>query len=214
MSGYAVVQFEEIDEIPSTGGRWRPIRHRLGITAFGVNAWTARVAGERIISEHEEALPGGDEELYLVTRGSATFELDGEQVRAPAGTLVHAQPGVRRTAVADEPDTTILVVGAPPGEAYELDGWELWQPANVPYEAGDYAAAAELGRELATANPSYSGLLYNTACCESLAGQRAEAIAHLARAIEMKPKFKALAKNDSDFDAVRDDPSFTELLAD
>jgi hypothetical protein len=48
-----------------------------GITAFGVNAWTARDAGDRIINEHDESEPDSNEELYLVLRGRAVFELDG-----------------------------------------------------------------------------------------------------------------------------------------
>jgi hypothetical protein len=40
----------------------RPVRHHLGITSFGVNAWVAKSAGDRIINEHEEG-PGSNEEL-------------------------------------------------------------------------------------------------------------------------------------------------------
>ena len=72
----------------------------FGITSFGVNTWTGKSAGDRIINEHDEA--DEHEELYLVQQGRATFELDGERVDAPAGTLVFARPGVKRTAFAEE----------------------------------------------------------------------------------------------------------------
>jgi hypothetical protein len=36
----------------------RPIRHHLGITAFGINGWTAREAGDRILNEHDESDDG------------------------------------------------------------------------------------------------------------------------------------------------------------
>jgi len=79
MTGYAVVRLDDIDEIPDRIP-CRPVRHHFGITSFGVNAWTAAAAGERVLNEHDEA--GDSEELYLVHRGRATFELDGERVDA------------------------------------------------------------------------------------------------------------------------------------
>ncbi len=72
------------------------------------------------------------EELYLVQRGRATFELDGERLDAPAGTLVFARPDVKRTAFAEEPGTTIVALGGVPGKAYEPRGGELWMPLQPP----------------------------------------------------------------------------------
>ena len=69
-----------------------------------------------------------NEELYLVHRGRARFELDGDHVDAPAGTFVFVPPGVRPTAFAEEPGTTIIAVGGIPGKAYEPVGWEVWRP--------------------------------------------------------------------------------------
>ena len=112
MSEYAVAHLDEIEEVTDGREPWRPVRHHFGITAFGINAWTARNAGDRIINEHDEAEDEDQqEELYLVQRGRATFELDGERVDAPAGTFVLARPGVKRTAFAEEPETTIVAIG-------------------------------------------------------------------------------------------------------
>jgi tetratricopeptide (TPR) repeat protein len=212
MSGYAVAHLDEIDEITDGREPWRPVRHHFGITAFGVNAWTARDAGDRIINEHDESEPDANEELYLVLRGRAVFELDGDRVVAPAGTFVFARPGVKRTAFAEEPETTIIALGGTPGKAYEPDGWELWAPLRPLYEAGEYAEVADRGRELAEANPQYAGLFYNVACCESLAGRTTDAIDHLRRAIDMSERSRAYAKDDSDFDPIRDEPAFKELI--
>jgi hypothetical protein len=49
------------------------------------------------------------------------------------------------------------------------------------------------------------------ACCESLAGRTADAIQHLRRAIDMWEGCRELADEDSDFDPIRDEPSFREL---
>src|SRR5690349_12716625 len=98
MSNYSVAQLHEIDVIDDGREPFRPVRHHLGITAFGVNAWTGRNAGDRIINEHDEE--GEDEELYIVQSGRARFEIDGESVDAPAGAFVFVRPGVTRTAFA------------------------------------------------------------------------------------------------------------------
>ncbi|HYY09163.1 MAG TPA: hypothetical protein VFA25_11230 [Actinomycetota bacterium] len=213
MSEYSVAHLDEIEEVSDGRCPGRPVRHHFGITSFGVNAWTGRDAGDRIINEHDEADDGdSQEELYLVQSGRATFELDGERVDAPAGTFVFAPPGVKRTAFAEEPSTTIVAIGGTPGQAYEVSGWEIWMPLNRLYQAGEYAEAADRGRELAEAHPEYAGLLYNVACCESLAGRTADAIEDLRVAIERSERFRSFAAGDSDFDPIRDEPAFKDLV--
>ena len=212
MTSYAVAQLDEIDEVDDGREPFRPVRHHFGITSFGVTTWTARDAGDRIINEHDESEPDSSEELYLVLRGRAVFELDGDRVAAPAGTFVFASPGVKRTAFAEEPETTLIALGGTPGKAYEPDGWELWAPLNILYEAGEYAEAAERGRQLVEAHPQYAGLFFNLACCESLAGQTAPALDHLGRAIDLSEQFRSFAKDDSDFDPIREEPAFKDLI--
>jgi tetratricopeptide (TPR) repeat protein len=214
VSTYAVAHLDEIDELSDGRCPWRPVRHHFGITAFGINAWTGREAGDRILNEHDESEAGdSQEELYLVQRGRARFELDGDRVDAPAGTFVFAGPGVKRTAFAEEPGTTIVAVGATAGRPYEPGGYELWAPLRPLYEAGEYAAAADRLREAAEAHPEYPDLLYNLACCESLAGRTDDAIEHLRLAIERSERFRAFAADDTDLDAIRDEPAFKDLLS-
>jgi tetratricopeptide (TPR) repeat protein len=211
MSSYEVAHLDEIDELTDGREPYRPVRHHLGITAFGITSWTARDTGDRIINEHDEA-DDGHEELYLVLRGRAIFELDGERRDAPIGTLVFARPGVKRTAYAEEPGTTVIAVGGVPGEAYVPSGWELWAPARQLYDAGDYGAAADRAREIIETHGEYPELLYNLACCESLAGRKADAVEHLRRAIELSDRVRDYAKGDSDLDPIRDEPAFKELM--
>jgi hypothetical protein len=213
MDGYAVAHVDEIGEVDDGRAPMRAVRHHFGITSFGVNAWIAREAGARIINEHDESEPDSNEELYLVLRGRASFEVDGEQFEAPAGTFIFVRPGVKRTAFGEEPDTTIVAVGGVPGKPYEPGGWELFAPVRPLYEAGDYAEAADRGRELLAGDPPYADLFYNVACCESLAGQKDQAIAHLRRAIELSERTRPFLEDDSDLDPIRQDPAFKELLA-
>ena len=108
---------------------WKPLRHHLGIGAFGVNAWVAPEAGGQAVERHDEAPEEGDanghEELYVVVRGHARFTVGEEELDAPAGTLVFvADPALVREAIASEAGTTVLVVGAARGVAFEPSEWE------------------------------------------------------------------------------------------
>ena len=210
MSEYKVARLEEIEEIHDGRCPSRPVRHHFGITSFGVNAWTGKQAGDRIINEHDEA--GEDEELYVVTSGRARFELDGDLVDAESGTYVFVPPGVKRTAFAEEPGTTILAVGAKPGEAFVPFGWEIWSQVRPLYDSGDYEAAAERGKELLEAHPEYPMVAYNVACCEALAGRKQDAIAHLQGVLPESEYLRELAKTDTDLDPLRDDTEFQKLL--
>ena len=87
-----------------------------------------------------------------------------------------------------------------------------WESARPLYEAGEYADAAAKGRQLIEARPDQPYLYFNTACCESLAGQVPEAVEHLGQAIAMWDGCRELAEHDSDFDPIRGEPAFRALL--
>jgi hypothetical protein len=213
MSKYTVAQLDQIDEMEDGRVPWRPVRHHMGIMSFGINSFTGRNAGDRLINEHDEADDAdGQEELYLVQTGRARFELDGDTVDAPAGTFVFAKPNVKRTAFAEEPNTTLIAIGSTPGKAYEPGGWEVWAPLNGLYREGEYAKAADRGRELMDEYPQYPLLAYNVACCESLAGRKEQALEHLRAAVTASPRTRDLAVGDSDFDPIREEPAFKELI--
>ena len=72
---------------------------------------------------------------------------------APAGTFVFVPPRVKRSAFAEEPGTTIVVLGGIPGKAYEPLGWEIWRPLHPLYQSGQWAEAADRGRELIDFDP-------------------------------------------------------------
>ena len=210
---YQVTHLDDIEELSDGREPYRPVRHHFGITSFGINSWTGNEAGERILNEHDEAdVADQSEELYLVQRGRARFELDGESVDASAGTFVYVPPAVKRTAFAEEPGTTIVAIGGVPGKAYEPVGWELWMPLRQQYEAGENEVVVEQLREVVDANPQYALLQYNLACLESLTGRTDDALEHLRRSIEMSERFRDYAKGDSDLDAIRDEPAFEELV--
>jgi hypothetical protein len=124
---FEVAQIDDLDRIPVEHGlEWRPIRRRLGIRAFGANAYTAEKPGDWVVEEHTETQLG-HEELYVVVQGRARFTLDGQEVDAPAGTLVFlSDPAVKRVAIAEEEGTVVLAVGGKPGEGFTPSAWEWY----------------------------------------------------------------------------------------
>jgi hypothetical protein len=200
-----------LDEIERRG-RDIPVREHLGIHAFGINAYGPGEDGT-LINEHDEA-GSGQEELYIVLDGKVTFEVDGETVDAPAGTLVFVGPESRRKATGDG---TVLVVGATPGEAYQAIDWgEAWpfhSESMTAYDEERYTDALEAVRGALEHMPEHAGLHYNYACFAVLAGDTGdETFAHLRRSVELLPRFREDARRDEDFAAVRDDPRFEEAL--
>jgi mannose-6-phosphate isomerase-like protein (cupin superfamily) len=208
--GWKSVKFDEIEPIPVVGGKllWRPVRRTLDIGAFGINAYSAPNAGDDVVEEHKEQTLG-HEEVYVVLAGRATFTLDDETLDAPAGTVVFVRdPNVKRYARAEEPNTAVLAVGGPRGGSYEPSAWEDVFVAERHRPSGDFEAMAdELGKALAR-RPDHPSMLYNLACAEALAGRSDDALAHLRRALELRPEWAELAEKDEDFDSLRDRPGW------
>jgi mannose-6-phosphate isomerase-like protein (cupin superfamily) len=116
---------------------WIPVRHRLGVQAFGTNAYRAAKAGDVVVEEHTEWTDDpvhepAQEEMYVVVLGRAQFTLDGEPLDAPAGTVVFLpDPTVRRQAIAAEDGTVVLAVGGAPGHAFSRSAWEAREVARL-----------------------------------------------------------------------------------
>jgi quercetin dioxygenase-like cupin family protein len=186
---------------------WSPIRRTLGIEAFGVNAWTAAEAGAVVIQEHDES--SGHEELYVVVSGHATFTVEGEELDAPAGTLVFVRdPNAKRGSVATEPGTTVLAIGAKPGEPFHSMPWEENADVLPLFGQGRYAEAKARLVEALERHEADGGLLYNLACAEARLGETDAALEHLAAAVEQRPDLREPAREDEDIAAIRDDPRF------
>jgi quercetin dioxygenase-like cupin family protein len=206
VAGWRSLKLDDIEPIPLEDGRilWRPVRRTLDVGAFGINAFIAPRAGDDVVEEHTEEFLG-HEEVYVVLAGRATFTLDNETLDAPSGTVVFVHdPTVKRHARAEEPETAVLAVGGPREAVYEPPAWE----AERHRAAGDFDAYAAELTEALERRPDHPGLLYVLACAEALAGRPDEAIAHLRRALELRPELTDTARGNQDLASIRDRPDW------
>jgi tetratricopeptide (TPR) repeat protein len=211
---FSVASLSDAEEVPLSFAPdlgWKPLRHLLGIRAFGMNAYIAHAAGSQLIEEHDElgGNAGGHEEVYFVVSGHARFAVAGEELDGPAGTFVAVHdPAARRSAVAVEAGTVALAIGARPGLPFEVSAWEYTFRADAAARAGRTDEATDIVREGLAGHPDDASLLYNAACYESLAGRVADALLHLRRAVELDPRYAEYAAGDTDLDALRAEPDF------
>ena len=210
---YDIVSLEDIEPGPEHDGRVPlNIRRHFGIQGFGVRANRA-VGDGHVVGEHTEDGIGasGQEELYLVLSGKATFNIDGEPIYATAGTMVFVRdPAAKRSAVAKEEGTTILAIGGTPGKAYELSVGEAMHDMWEPYRAEDFEGALEALQPVAAERPE-ALVLFNVACMEARLGRTDDAISHLQQAIEDDDRIKEHIRTDGDLDSLREDPRFKAL---
>jgi hypothetical protein len=196
---YEVATLDELGRIPVMHGlEWRPIRRRFGIQSFGVNAYTAAKPGDWIVEEHDETALG-HQEMYVVVRGRATFTLNDEKLDAPAGTIVFLDdPAVKRLAIAEEEGTTVLAIGAKPGEAFTPSVWE-WVFEGYATTPDEGIAILQEGIGELGDHPAFH---YHLACFAAKAGRNDEAREHLERAIAERPEWRERAANDEDLAGV------------
>ena len=206
---YMHTHLAAVERIENAGLIWRPVRRTLGVTGFGINGYTADQAGDVLIEAHDETSlgAGGHEELYFVATGRAHFTVGNHDLDAPAGTMLLVPVGVRRAAVAAEPDTTVLVIGGKPGAALPASPFEYWYAAQAAVTAGDYRRAAAIASEGLDDWPLHGQLNYQLACYYALAGERDDALRHLRIAFATDPRTREWAPDDVDLVSVRDDPS-------
>jgi hypothetical protein len=212
--GYQVLALDDLERVPyrGSGEVLRPLRIHTGFRAFGVNAWSAESAGDKLIPPHEE--DSGHEELYVVVRGTAHFTVGEQTFDAPAGTLVHVTADTFRTATAAEGDTMVLAAGGKEGEAFHGGGWEDVHRAFAKLDAGDAAGGrAVMHASLERAPEEHRwGAHYNLACYNAMAGDADGAIAELRTALELnRDKVFQWLPHDTDLDPIRDDARFQEL---
>jgi mannose-6-phosphate isomerase-like protein (cupin superfamily) len=210
--GYEILDLTAMESFPyhqRDGQKLLPVQRALDYRVAGINGWIGD-AGEGLVPEHAE--DSDNEELYVVVKGSARFTVDGEEVEAPAGTLLHLQPGENRVAVSEAPGTIVVAIGATVGKPFEPQGWTSFVVADHYRREGRIEDARAAIREMIDLHPSHWGAPYNAACFEALAGNADEAFSLLQQAMQLDTQaVRDFAPNDSDLDSLHDDPRWQKV---
>jgi mannose-6-phosphate isomerase-like protein (cupin superfamily) len=115
ISGYAAKAIDEMEAIH--GGAVKLAAAELGIESFGMQVLDFP-AGFEHYPEHDHSADG-QEEVYVVLRGSAEFEIDGERLPIDTGRIVRIGPSSRRKLHPGESGVRVLAIGCVPSDAYE-----------------------------------------------------------------------------------------------
>jgi quercetin dioxygenase-like cupin family protein len=98
------------------GIKFRYAAKELGVSAWGMNVLELAPQCTRY-PEHDHQ-GDGQEEVYVILRGSARLRLGSDERRLGAGALVRVPPDQRRAWLTDDEGALILAIGATPGQAY------------------------------------------------------------------------------------------------
>jgi len=115
MSSYTVKKIDEMDA--AFGGGMRLARAALGVSSFGMQVEEFPPNFDQYPEHsHDE---DGQEEVYVVLRGSAEIEIEGERIALDPETIVRVGPGVSRRLFAGPEGVRLLALGGVPGAVYE-----------------------------------------------------------------------------------------------
>ena len=109
------------DEMPSLwDGFANLVRPGLGLSAFGANVMNLPPDYET--KAHDES-DSGQEELYVGLAGSGAVVVGEERLPLDSERAVRVSPGVARVLASGPDGLRVMIVGAPPGRAYEPAAW-------------------------------------------------------------------------------------------
>jgi Cupin domain len=112
---YTVKRIDELEAI--YGGAFKRARAELGVSSFGMQI-IDMPPNVTAYPEHDHG-QDGQEEVYIVLRGSANMDVDGETIPLDPDTLVRVAPGTNRKVFPGEDGARLLVLGGVPGQVYE-----------------------------------------------------------------------------------------------
>ena len=115
MADYTAKKIDDIEAIMQGG--FKRARADLGVESFGMQV-IEMPPGYDGYPEHDHA-ETGQEEVYLVLRGSAEVTVDGERVQLDPDTIVRVGPGAKRKIIPGDQGVRLLALGGTPGGVYE-----------------------------------------------------------------------------------------------
>ena len=115
MADYTLKKIDEMDA--AFLGAFKRARAELGVASFGMQVIDLPPNLDQFPA-HDHA-DSGQEEVYVVMRGSCEVEVDGERLKLDPDTIVRVGPAARRKLYTGEEGARVLALGGVPGQAYE-----------------------------------------------------------------------------------------------
>jgi mannose-6-phosphate isomerase-like protein (cupin superfamily) len=115
MDGYTVKRIDEMEAI--FNGSFRRAGAELGVESFGLQVFDMP-AGAEHYPEHDHS-HDGQEEVYVILRGSGEFEIDGARVPVDTERIVRVSAGAKRKLLPGPEGVRVLALGGVPGKSYE-----------------------------------------------------------------------------------------------
>lgn len=135
MAGYKIVDIDDIEAIAF--GTFRRARAALDVESFGIQVLDLPPNIDAY-PEHDHS-HDGQEEVYIVMRGTGEIEIDGERHPLQPDTMVSVKAGIKRKLWPGDEGMRIVALGGKPGQAYSVQGYtELG--AEDPFADGDLTA--------------------------------------------------------------------------
>ena len=115
MPDYTTKRIDEMEAV--FGGAFKRARAELGVSSFGMQVIDIPPNTDQY-PEHDHA-EDGQEEVYVVLRGAAEMDVEGERVALDPETIVRVGSGTRRKITTASEGARILAIGGTPNQAYE-----------------------------------------------------------------------------------------------
>ena len=115
MTDFTVKRIDEMEAI--YGGAFKRARAELGVESFGMQV-IEMPPGSELYPEHDH-VGDGQEEVYVVLRGSAEIELDGQRHPLDGDTMARVAAGTKRKVWPGSDGVRLLIVGNCPGKLYD-----------------------------------------------------------------------------------------------
>src|SRR5258708_39824111 len=115
MGQYTVKQIDDMEAIYH--GSFRRAGAELGVESFGLQIFDLPAGADNYPDHDHEH--DGQEEVYVVLRGSGAFEIDGERVPVDTERVIRVPAGTKRKLIPGSEGIRVLALGGIPGGVYE-----------------------------------------------------------------------------------------------
>jgi quercetin dioxygenase-like cupin family protein len=115
MSDFTLSRIDDMEAV--VFGSFKRARAQLGVESFGMQVIDMPPKAEQY-PEHDH-IKDGQEEVFVVLRGSGEIELDGERHAIDPEMMIRVGPEPKRKIWPGETGLRLLALGGCPGRAYE-----------------------------------------------------------------------------------------------